>query len=127
MSLLSIYQQYRGRDPEFLKHSRMKNYLSLREIAARAGAMGARTLVVIIPYLDDFASYKYAENHRILRKFLDEVGIPYLDLYDGLKNLDAASLRAQPADIVHPNADGHRRIAEILYTHLVSGGFVPVK
>jgi hypothetical protein len=53
------------------------------------------------------------------RKLIDELGLPVFDLFDVFPEAERPSLRVAPWDD-HPNAAGHRLIADRVYTSIVA-------
>ena len=87
-------------------------------MAAACSAHGAGFTVAIVP---DFARdlddrYPYLDLHRQVGAFCREQGIAVLDLLDAVRGADVTALRV-PGDL-HPNAEGHRRLAAPLADHL---------
>jgi lysophospholipase L1-like esterase len=84
----------------------------------QCAAHGIGLTVAIVPdfarALDD--TYPYATIHAQVAAFCRERGIAVLDLLDGLRGADVVPLRI--AGDMHPNAEGHRRIAAPIAAHL---------
>jgi acyl-CoA thioesterase-1 len=98
----------RGQDPAAMRRN-------LAEIVARLRAAGARVVLagMRVPpnYGDDYARRFAAVFPDVAR----EAGVPLVPfLLDGV----AAVPRLNQADGIHPNAQGHRVIAEKLWPHL---------
>lgn len=53
------------------------------------------------------------------RRAIEESGVPVIDLFDIFPEAERPALRVAPWDD-HPNAAGHRRIADRLYPHLTA-------
>lgn len=84
----------------------------------RCRASGVRFAIAVLP---DFtrafdATYPFGPIHAAVTALGRERNVPTLDLLDGLRGSDAGSLRV-PGD-GHPDANGHRRLAEPLAMHL---------
>jgi lysophospholipase L1-like esterase len=92
-----------------------------KEITAQ---LGTDYLVVVIPYLyqlnDD---YPFEPVHRFVEQFCMENKISFLDLFESFKGHNYIDLWAHPTD-QHPNAKGHRIIAETLTKSISEKGFV---
>jgi lysophospholipase L1-like esterase len=79
---------------------------------------GTPVLVVIVPMLVDFDHYPFADLHRRVRAEAERNGLSTLDLLDAFSRHAASDLRLSPRDPAHPNALGHRIVAEALQRHL---------
>jgi lysophospholipase L1-like esterase len=113
-----------ARDPQGLPGAPVTARL-LGEMAARAGAAGAAFQVVFVPSDAELgggpADPLAAAAHAFLRELARRDGIALLDLGPELAASSAGrGLRFASDD--HPDARGHRLIAEALLAHLASGG-----
>ena len=73
-----------------------------------------RTVVTLIPIPIGYDDYPFADLHqRIFAQLDTELGLPVVDLLDGLKGMVAADHWVHPSD-GHPDARLHRRFAEHL-------------
>lgn len=92
---------------------------ALRHAAALRRRHGFELLVAIHPELVRLDDYPHAAAHRTIRVFCEREGIPVLDLYPAYATHEATELWIHPEDR-HPNARGHRIIAEALAEYLLS-------
>ena len=90
-------------DPERVHASFEHVALLAREIEARS----MKFIVLIFPEIVAFDAYPYQDVVDSLERFLDELGIPYLNALPALMQHDAADLWVHPTDH-HPNALAHR-------------------
>jgi hypothetical protein len=94
-------------------------FARLADIARRDGTA---VLVVIVPMLVDFEHYPFAALHARVRAEAERNGLETLDLFDAFTQHDARDLRQSPKDPAHPNAIGHRVVAEAIYRQLAARG-----
>ncbi len=104
-----------------------KSRAALRELGEFSRQSGIPVVTVIFPLFfyglgDD---YPFATAHRKVAAVLREAGIPYLDLWESFKGLDAESLKAVPGIDPHPNEVGHRIAAEALWRWLILKDYLP--
>jgi lysophospholipase L1-like esterase len=94
----------------------------LLEMQSRARAAGAAFLVVFVPSDEELAGEApdapTAAAHALLRRLARERGLAVLDLGPELA-ARGRGLRFAGDD--HPDARGHRRIAEAVFLYLVRG------
>lgn len=95
---------------------------SCRAALARARSLaerrGFRLVLAIFPELyrlDD--SYPFRSVHELVKRDVEQVGIPVLDLFEAFRGRDARSLWVHPADH-HPNEEAHRIAAEAMLAFL---------
>jgi lysophospholipase L1-like esterase len=92
----------------------------LRELLLRTNeeveAHSARLLVVLVPAVEDRDITQ--GRLRVLRESLKDTGIPVVDLTDTFDGSSIEALRINWHD-VHPNALGHRMLADNLYKKLL--------
>ncbi len=84
---------------------------------------GTRYVVVMFPWLYGLDDYPLEDVHRGVRGLAEELGVPYLDLLDTFRSLDASELRISVTD-EHPNAGAHTLAAEVIVLFLRTQGFV---
>ena len=87
------------------------------------GSLGIPTVVFLYPTWpagDDWRNYGEAgiDLHRRLSRDLESAGAEVIDLLPVFRDLDPAGYRVEPADPWHPNARGHRLIADTLFPPL---------
>lgn len=91
---------------------------ALAELSDIAGSREVRVLLVIFPVLSNLDdSFPFSGIHQIVRQAADSLGIMFYDLFPDFKGHKASSLWVHPQDR-HPNAKGHRIIAEGIYRYL---------
>ncbi len=83
------------------------------------------TLVVIFPLLDgapgsSFADYPWAFVHEQVSREARSHGFAVLDLLPTFARHSPAELKITPADLLHPNALGHRLAAEAIFAEISS-------
>lgn len=87
---------------------------AVTQIQARARQDDAAMVVVLMPHLKGIGSYEPVFGP--MRAMLAKERIPYLDLLDAFDDLDIAALDV--GDGLHPNAEGHRHLAELIHRRL---------
>lgn len=75
---------------------------------------GVRLVYLLFPAWIGAETYPLAPYHRLWRTWLEENGIDCIDVAELLPEGNFASMRAGPADLVHPGADASERIGERL-------------
>jgi len=82
---------------------------------------GVRVLVVIFPFLLPEGWYRGGVEplHRQVAAAARNRGFEMLDLLPVFARYDAEDLRAEPEDLFHPNAEGHRIAAEAIHPRIV--------
>lgn len=96
----------------------MDNLIAIKKLG---DAQGFQTIVMTLPHQFTDES----EINPLVRKAASEGGIPLLDLFKTMRRHQAQGESLYGADGGHPNALGHRRIAEALYGKLVELGMAP--
>jgi lysophospholipase L1-like esterase len=97
------------------------SFAGFSKIAARDGVS---VLVVIFPLLTDFEDYRFVAIHEQIRNEARKRGFEVLDLYERFRGRDAESFRHTERDTVHPNAEGHRSVAQWIHEHLLASGLL---
>ncbi len=94
---------------------------NLRAILTEAQDAGVQTLLLAIPQPSAFgAATGLLSDHALYRQLAEETGVPLIeDLFTEV--LSKNSLKADP---IHPNAAGHRLVAEKLQAALRQAGFL---
>jgi hypothetical protein len=69
--------------------------------------------------LDPGATYPFQAAHAQIRKGVERIGIPFVDLLPALRGKDSASLWVHPSDL-HPNERAQALVAPVLadFAHL---------
>jgi len=90
---------------------------SLRRLAQYAKAHNIKIYLAMTPDVHDLVDYKFKFIHDQMQKIAWELGYDYIDLLPAMRNLTPEELWAMPGD-PHPNAEGHRRMADAIFPHL---------
>lgn len=85
------------------------------DLKARVEQQSAKLVVILVPSAEERAVVD--PSFSATKECLQGTGIPVVDVTDALYTGDLDNLRLDWFDL-HPNAEGHRRIAENLYTKL---------
>lgn len=91
----------------------------LERIGLVAKEDGARLLLAIVPLLFDLDPYAFEDVHAQVADAGRRKGFAVMDLTGELRDYAPAALRLDPRDVSHPNALGHRLIAEALAPEVV--------
>ena len=75
---------------------------------------GIRTYLAMTPDVHNLKDYKFGYIHQILAKLSKNLGFSFVDLYPGLSGLVPEEIWSMPGD-PHPNALGHRKMAQQLF------------
>lgn len=96
-------------------------YDCLQDITDTARNQQVHLFCIVIPYLKPLNQYTTQEYSDLclLMDALKEFDLDFINVRDVAGNLDFQNLRSKPGDMVHPSLEGHRRIAEIVYPHLL--------
>ncbi len=86
----------------------------LKELADYAKAHGIRIYLAMTPDVHNLIDYKFGYIHDILREIAENDGYTYIDLLPALRGKPPQELFAMPGD-PHPNALGHRLMAEAIF------------
>lgn len=93
-------------------------YAAMKQELAKLGAYarehGIRIYLAMIPDVHNLKDYPFQAIHEQMRRVAEELGYRYVDLLPGFGSLDPADIWAMPGD-PHPNALGHRIMAEQLF------------
>jgi hypothetical protein len=121
-SLVRHYQDSYVKDaPGWLKaQEAIKDALTLSE------EHGFKLVVVIFPVLWQLSQgYPFLQIHETVRGFVEDLGIPFMDLLPVFKDFDGPELWVHPNN-QHPNEQAHALVGEALHGFLVDRGIVPV-
>lgn len=69
---------------------------------------------LIVPYLQDMHDYPLSAVHEKIISWCHGYGIPVIDLLSSFQQLPPNVLDGYRTDPIHPNAAGHRMIAEVV-------------
>lgn len=92
---------------------------ALDRIKAYADAHGIRVYLAITPDVHQLTNYPFRYIHERMAQVAAERGFIFIDLYPPFEREDPAGIWAMPGD-PHPNARGHRLMADALYPVLKS-------
>lgn len=72
-------------------------------------------------------SYPFSQIHELIGSYLNEKGIPYIDLKDLYIGIPTLRLQVIPGVDFHPNEIAHRMSAEAIYKWLVQMNILPTE
>lgn len=78
---------------------------------------GIRLVLAMTPDIHDFSHYQFGYVHELVADLARKQGLDYLDFLEPLKDHPASELWNIPGD-PHPNAKGHRLMADLLHEFL---------
>ena len=87
---------------------------SLKRLSDYAQAHHIRLYLAMVPDVHNLTNYPYTFVHDDLKSVATQYHYHYIDLYPALEGMGPAEIWNMPGD-PHPNAEGHRRMAEALY------------
>ncbi len=87
---------------------------SLRRLSEYARQNHIRLYLAMVPDVHDLQQYPFRPVHDVMKGIAEQLGFIYVDLLPGFEGLSPQEVWAMPGD-PHPNALGHRRMAETLY------------
>lgn len=100
---------------------------SIRAMSRVTQENGVKFVVAVFPLfgfeLDK--DYPFHPLHAKIAALLEELKVPYLDLFQAFENLPLSRLEVIPGVDRHPNEIAHRMAAERMYRWLVSLGLLP--
>jgi len=85
---------------------------ALRQLKTICQERGIDLKVVLLPELHELVDYTFAKEHELIGGFLQENGIPFLDLAPFFRNEHNPQTLWVAMDDAHPNARAHRLIAD---------------
>ncbi len=86
----------------------------LGRLAEEARSHNIRIYLAMMPDVHNLVDYPFMTIHEQMREIAGELGYTYVDLLPGFLNLEPEEIWAMPGD-PHPNARGHRIMAEQLF------------
>lgn len=94
--------------------------LSLRAIKEITNKKRILLVAIIFPYLKSINEYTDFEKneYETMIKVLEELEIDYIDLHPYFLNTNIYQLSISPLDQVHPSKEGHKIVADVLYSYL---------
>jgi len=114
----SIRDHYqRVYDKKSFGFDKMKN--SLSRLAQYAKTNNIRLFMLMTPDIHDLKNYAFEDIHTTMKGFAESNGYIYVDALDKLRGISAEDLYAMPGD-PHPNALGHRLMAETIAPALLN-------
>jgi lysophospholipase L1-like esterase len=90
----------------------------LHELAQYAKAQGIRIYLAMTPDVHNLIAYKFEYIHRLMQQVAKEEGYIFIDLLPAMRGKAPQELFAMPGD-PHPNALGHRLMAEAIFPVIV--------
>jgi lysophospholipase L1-like esterase len=114
--------------PPLLSHRDPEKWRTVQKgmaaLAAQTRRDGTPVVVVIVPMWVEFDPYPYRGVHAQVAKEASKHGFAVLDplqagAFEGSNGLD---LQLTPGDVLHPNAEGHRRLAVAIERFLSEQG-----
>ncbi len=89
---------------------------ALGQIRDHAASQGAQMIIVLVPGVinPDFT----ANDFNRLHPAVDGLGVPVIDLRDTFRSVSLRDFEVTPGKDFHPNARGHERIFDALYSAL---------
>jgi lysophospholipase L1-like esterase len=116
-ALVDHYREvYRNDSPGYV---RMESRLT--DLSNYAHAHGIRLYLAMVPDIHNLVDYKLGFVHEIMKDFSRTHGYIYIDLLPALQGRPPEGLWAMPGD-PHPNALGHRLMAEAIAPVIASVG-----
>ncbi len=112
----------------FEKQKTWKPYTKvMAQMAKLAGAANIKIGAVIFPIfgipLD--ADYPFTPAHKKLGVLLEQIKVPYLDLFSAYAGIPLERIQVIPGEDRHPNEIAHRIAAEQIYDWLASINYLP--
>lgn len=92
---------------------------SLSKLAKYAKANNIRLFMLMTPDIHDLKNYAFEDIHTTMKDFAESNGYIYVDALEKLRGISAEDLYAMPGD-PHPNALGHRLMAETIAPALLN-------
>ena len=93
---------------------------ALKRLADYARARHIRLYLAMTPDIHNLQNYPFGYIHQLMRQTAEADGYRFVDLLPAFQDLSPAQVWAMPGD-PHPNALGHRRMAEALFPVLAEG------
>jgi lysophospholipase L1-like esterase len=110
VSLEKYYLQvYSPKAEEFIK---MRH--ALNSLAIYCKKKNIRIYLVMTPDFHDLVDYKFNFIHRQIKDLSVEADYQFVDLLPAMKNLTPKQIWSMPGD-PHPNGNGHKIMAEVIY------------
>ena len=95
------------------KENLNKLFLSIQKLKQYSDNNNIKFFVHFVPELHDLKNYPFINEHNIIKKFLVQKKIKFVDGIDYLKNLDESDLWVSVED-THANEKAHKLIGEYL-------------
>ena len=92
---------------------------ALERLSGYAKQNKIRLYLAMTPDVHNLKNYQLGRVHETMRGIAERLGYVYVDFLPALRGLPPESIWAMPGD-PHPNALGHRRMAEALYPVLAT-------
>ena len=102
-------------DPEEPGYQAMRN--SLRKLAGYAKANNIQLMMAMMPDVHDLKNYRFGWIHERMMGLAREMGYTFVDLLPAFAGLTPSEVWAMAGD-PHPNARGHKLVADAIYPYL---------
>ena len=99
-------------DPSSVGFSEMKS--ALTSLAKYAHEKGIRIVLAMTPDVQNLSAYPFNQIHSQMAALSQQLGMEYVDFLPALQGMKPNEIFAMKGD-PHPNSEGHRRMAEVLY------------
>ena len=120
-TLPDTYPSFMYRERERL--GRMRH--AFRRLAELGLAEGFDIVLGIVPWLEaSSAGYELLQVHQIIADEAAAAGLRVVDPTDAMLKAGLENLRANPADVTHPNSAGHGIMAEVVGQFIVEQGLL---
>ncbi len=105
---------FRGGDSPFRRRQAWERLRAgVESVVDMARSDGTRYVLVMFPWLFSLDDYPLEDVHARMRRLAGELGVPFLDLLETFRGLDARALRISVTD-EHPNPEAHTLAAEAI-------------
>ena len=94
-------------------------YRSLQKLSRYAAANNIHLYLAMTPDIHFLTDYPFRAYHEQMKKVADSLGYKFIDLLQPLEGNPFSELQAMEGD-AHPNARGHKIMAETIYLNVVS-------
>lgn len=91
---------------------------TLKRLSEYARNNDIRIYLAMVPDIHNLVDYKFGFIHRIMEKVSRKLGIDFIDLLPAFTNIKPEKIWSMAGD-PHPNAFGHKLMADALYPRLV--------
>ena len=118
-SFTDYKELYKEDSPLWQAHK--QRFIEIKEISQKRDIP---VLVVILPnWVNLNDSYDFLDEHLLLNKTLNNIGLDFLDMFPLIKGLNSEDYLVTPDDFAHPNYAGQRLISDAIYDRLIERNF----